>query len=291
MIREGLISFYKGIGKFRDMIVSMLTIPLFSSFRTAFRFRKLRVEQNRPCFVIGNGPSLKEVFNNESLLNEIVESDCIVTNRFANSEFFPILKPKYYLLLDPAFFSMQRMKDDESINTIYYNLQKVDWKMTLFLKNGEKVDNFIRMIDNPLIRVVHFNATKVVGYNWFQNFNYKANLGIPSSRNVIISALQLMINVGYKSIYLYGAEFSWTKTIDVDPRNNKVFLNNQHFYSDNEILYREKGWYKSYLIYVAEMLEGVYQVEKYANYCGVRIINRTKGSFIDAFEYENPDNL
>ena len=114
-------------------------------------------------------------------------------------------------------------------------------------------------------------------------------MGIPSTRNVLIPAIQLMINIGYKELYLYGAEFSWTKTIDVDPKNNKVFMNDRHFYNKEDIHYYEKGWYKWYLEAIIDMLGGMDQLTKYALSRKVRIINRTKGSFVDAFEYENPD--
>ena len=100
-----------------------------------------------------------------------------------------------------------------------------------------------------------------------------------------------MINMGYKQIYLYGAEFSWTKNIDVDPENNKVFLNDSHFYNKTDIVYYNNGWYKWYLEAVVEMLDGTERIASYADEMKVKIFNRTKGSFIDAFEYENPDNL
>lgn len=291
MIRKQLISIYVGIGKLRDTIVSLFTIFLFSSFWSAYGINKQKKTQRNRCFVLGNGPSLDDVLRNKLYCQELLESDCVVTNRFANTEYYKMIKPRYYILLDPVFSDEKTISNDKTIKSIYENFHLTDWKMILFVKKSDNIRIIKRMINNPNITVVNFNATKIVGYSWFQNICYKYNLGIPSSRNVIISALQLMINLGYKNIYLYGAEFSWTKTIDVDPRNNKVFLNNKHFYANKEILYQEKGWYRSYLIFVAEMLDGLYQVEKYAKYSDVLIKNRSKGSFIDAFEYENPDNI
>lgn len=50
-----------------------------------------------------------------------------------------------------------------------------------------------------------------------------------------------MMLLGYESIYLYGVEFSWTKTMDVDPSNGKMFFNDGHFYENQkyDILIRE----------------------------------------------------
>ena len=64
-----------------------------------------------------------------------------------------------------------------------------------------------------------------------------------------------------------------------------------HFYSKEEIRYFGKGAYLWWLKVIAEDLEGVEQVAKFAKKRGVSIVNRTKGSFIDSFEYENPDTL
>ena len=291
MMRNGLKRLYAGIIQFVDTLVSIFTIFLFSSFKAARNMGKLKSDREKIAYVLGNGPSLNGILGNKNWLDEILDGVSIVMNNFGNSKYFTVVKPAYYILLDPGFYNEQLIAQREDYQLLYKNLHHVDWNMTLFLVYGANWQLVQSKIDNPNIRVSLFNGTKAVGYQRFQNFSYKWSLGIPSSRNVIIPALQLMINIGFKHIYLYGAEFSWTKNIDVDPQNNKVFLNDSHFYKKTDILYYDKGWYKWYLEAVVEMLDGTERIAKYAESVNVKIINRTKGSFIDAFEYENPDTL
>ena len=271
MIKKVSKNIYAFIIKVFDTIVSLLTIPLFSSFRVARKICKLESWQSRTAFVLGNGPSLKEILNSEDRINEILSGDSVVMNYFANSEMFKNLKPRYYILLDPTFYKEDIIKQSPNISQVFMNLQNVDWDMTLFMVYVRNCNVIHKYVNNPKIKIVFYNGTKIVGFKWLQNICYKYNLGIPSSRNVIIPALQLMINLGYKNIVLYGAEFSWTKTIDVNPENNKVFLNDRHFYTNHDIQYYEKGWYKWYLKAIVDMLDGMDNV--------------------DSFEYENPDTL
>lgn len=291
MMKEYLKHIHTWIIRFVNTMVSFFTMCVFSSYKTTYNIKKCRMKNERNCFVLANGPSLKIVFGKKELLQEIMQSDVVAMNNFANSEYFRLIKPKYYVLLDPLFYDEEEIQKRVDFRCLYNNLHHVDWDMTIFLVYDANIKVVNRNINNANINVVQFNGTKIVGFDWFQNLCYKNHLGLPSSRNVVIPALQLMINLGYKRIYLYGAEFSWTKNIDVDPRNNKVYLNNRHFYQTEDILYYDKGWYKWYLQSIVEMIDGVDQVAKYAQYRGVKIINRTKGSFIDAFEYENPDKI
>lgn len=290
-MKKSLKNLYRFIGSLVDTIVSMLTIPLFSSFVAARELVNLKSDQKRNAFVLGNGPSLKDILISNERVSEITSGDSIVMNNFANSEFFPVIKPSYYVLLDPSFYDEETIQNREDHQLLYRNLHLVEWDMTLFLLYGANWRMVKKHINNPKIQIRLFNGTKILGFEWFQNLSYLWNLGLPSSRNVVIPALQLMINMGYQNVVLYGAEFSWTKTIDVDPRNNKVYLNNKHFYSDKEIHYYEKGWYKWYLEAIIDMLNGMEQLSKYAKSRKVKVVNRTKGSFVDSFEYVNPDIL
>lgn len=79
--------------------------------------------------------------------------------------------------------------------------------------------------------------------------------------------------------------------MDIDSRNGMMFFNDRHFYSNTEIRYFGKGGYKWWLEAIVESLNATEQVEKFAKSINAKIINRTKGSFIDAFEYENIDTI
>lgn len=275
-----------------NTIVSLVIIPFSSSFRVSNKLYKKRNKGNgRDAYVLANGPSLAECLKDANKRDVFTKNTIIVMNNFANSEYFGIIRPSYYIIMDSLYYDEEHLKQSVSDRQLFDKMNEVDWDMTLFLSHGFNINAITSRIHNPHIRIEEFNVTKVVGFKWIQNFFYNYYLGIPSCRNVIIPALLLMINQGFHRVFLYGAEFSWTKYIDVDPQNNKAFLNDTHFYNKDNIHYYDKGWYKWYLESVVDMLNGTEQIEYYAKNKGVQVINRTPGSFIDAFPYENPSKI
>ncbi len=291
-MRELMKKMWIGAGDAVNTLMSVTAALLFSSRKVARSLREYAkgIDTSRKAFVLGCGPSLKEVLSTPSLMEELQKSDVIVTNRFAVSDDFHKLRPRFYILLDPAFYDESFIKNDPSVRAMYESMNKIDWPMTLFLSKVTNMDVVKNYLNNPNVNIELFNATTIFGPDRFQIKMFKKWLGIPTSRNVIIPALMILINFGYNSIYLYGAEFSWTKNFDVDPSNNRVFENSRHFYNEKK-QYFEKGEYRLYLKHIDEMLYGTEQIAKYAEDIGTRILNRTKGSFIDAFDYENPDTI
>ena len=65
--------------------------------------------------VIGNGPSLNDSIKEQK--NDIIGNDCIVVNQFCKSDYYTEIKPKYYLIADPAYFG----DIDNSTSRIYWN--------------------------------------------------------------------------------------------------------------------------------------------------------------------------
>lgn len=300
-MRELLKSFYIGSIKLLNSIVSFFSVLMFNKYGINKKIKALKnTKKSKSVSILAGGISAKEILSKRRDLLD--KSDILVLNYFGNSKEFFELKPKYYILLDPAFFDVKfrnNSLNEENTNNdcshqknLFENFRKVDWPMILFLPYKRKG---IKMQDERLktsnIKIVEFHATRILGFIWFQNWMYFHNQGLPSSRNVIIPAMQLMANIGYKTIYLYGCEFSWTKTMEVNPENGKMFFNDRHFYNESEMRYFNKGGYKWWLEAIVESLNGTEQIAAYVESIGVNIVNRTKGSFIDAFRYENIDKL
>lgn len=296
-MKDFLKRLYFGAILFLQTLVSISSVVLFNNYRLGRNIRAIKKEKRtRPISIIAGGPSAKDLFTSRRDLLE--NTDLLVVNGFGNTDYFFSVKPTYYILLDPSFFysnyqnkGLVEKQGDEKTNQnpLLDNFDKVDWEMTLFLPSYSHGKILGKEIANKHIHVVQFNATRVLGYDCFQNWMYYHNQGIPSSRNVIIPAIILMLNIGYQKVFLYGCEFSWTKTMDVDPDNGLLFFNDHHFYNSSEVRYFGKGAYKWWLEAIVEMLSATEEVEKYSKYLGREIINRTKGSFIDAFTYENID--
>lgn len=279
-------------------VVSIICVFIFNNNKVQKKIRTIKKGRNgRAISILANGPSIKNIITNRKYL--LQDTDILALNYFGNTDSFFKLKPQYYILLDPAYFdsnitvkSEQGEKSDSSQEKLLMeNFMKIDWNMILFIPyTKQALKRKDTYMNNSHIHVVFYHATRVVGFEKFQNWMYRHNQGIPSSRNVIIPAMMLMANIGYKKIYLYGTEFSWTRTMDIDPKNGMMFFNDGHFYSKSEIRYFGKGGYKWWLEAIVEMLGATEIVERYAKSQDVHIINRTIGSFIDAFDYEMPQN-
>jgi hypothetical protein len=236
--------------------------------------------------ILGNGDSLREILTGFS--TQIV--DYLVVNRFVLSEYYTILKPKYYVLADCHFFSRP-----EGINILKKIADSTTWDMFLFVPNKEydKISSIIND-KNLFISLLPFNNCNYQGYDNFKLFFWKKNLAMPLTQNVLVSSIHIAISLEYSIVELYGVEHSWTKYLFVNERN-EVCLWNPHFYDEkkpeiktvNEI--QNCNYYKVHLILrdYANMFASYWELKKYATYKNIRIINCTKGSFIDAFERHN----
>lgn len=286
---------YEGIIKLFDTFSSVIDVICFGRL---FIKKPHFERQSESAVVLANGPSAKEIINEKPHL--LANCDIVAMNDNALSDFFVRLKPRYYVLLDPAYFDGAFHSDNEVtrndynkvVDELYKKLQKVNWEMLFFLpsiKIADPVANAFK--DHKFVKIARYNKSRIQGFNGYKMLALRYNLGVPSSKNIIIPALLQMVNMGYKTIYLYGAEFSWTKTMDIDVDNGMLFLNDKHFYNKEEVRYYGKGAYQSKLESIAEALRGLEVVAEYASKLGIKIVNRTKGSFIDAFDYQNPDNI
>lgn len=287
-LNEGIVLFFQTL------------TSLFDVFCFGHPFlRKVKLSPSKKCVsVLANGPSAREIINDKPEL--LAGGDLLSMNDAAASDYFAKLKPNYYILLDPAYFGGSWLGDkeltentfDQTLAKMNENLLNVNWQMILLLPSSKKADEFAgRFKNHEYVKVMRFNASRIQGFDNYKMWAFGKGWGVPSSRNIIIPAILLMIDAGYDNVYLYGAEFSWTKYMDIDHENGLLFMNDRHYYCKDEIRYFGQGAYRLRLLHIAEMLGGLESVAKYALRKNVNVVNRTKGSFIDAFPYENPDTL
>ncbi len=237
---------------------------------------------DRPLYIMGNGPSLRTNLDNNLELLE--RSDTLAVNFAANTPEFRILRPKYYVLADPHFF---RNVSDKNVAALSESLKAVDWRMTLFVPAKSR-RSVARMIDNPMVSVEGFNFLAAEGWKWLEQFMFRLRLGMPRPRNVLIPSIMIGIWLGYKKIYILGADHSWLKTLDVDS-DNRVVSVQPHFYKEDS--HEVERINRTYLdLKLHQVLESMtiafasyHKINAYASRCGITIINATPGSFIDAF--------
>lgn len=231
--------------------------------------------------ILGNGPSLRQTMDSQG--DRLKDTDCMAVNFFANTDDFRRVKPKFYILADPHFF---RKTDDPNVGRLIENINSASWKMTLLIPFSARKAK--ALFDAPNVETVCYNAIGAEGFPCLTNHLYRSGRAMPRPRNVLIPAIMTAIAMGYKRVFIAGADHSWTRTLSVDDDNCVVSVQ-PHFYKEDE--HEEKRVRKEYLNYpLHKILDSFriafmayHRIAAYAAYRGVSVVNVTPGSFIDAF--------
>ncbi len=240
--------------------------------------------------ILGNGPSLNDTISQYPHILSAVPT--MAVNFAANADVFTTLKPRFYLLADPYFFSG---KDDPNLTKLMARFaDAVDWDMTLFVPATFR--RAAIAINNPRITLEYYNAIGVEGFQWLENLAFSSGRGMPRPRNVLIPSIMVATLLGYRNIYLVGADHSWLRTLSVNDQNEVISVQ-PHFYEEEqdekERVKREYTKYPLhhiiYSFYVA--FKSYFTIERYATSRGINIYNATPDSFIDAFPRKALDDL
>lgn len=268
---------------------------LKSIFKLALQSRRSSVTYvdrcGSPLIILGNGPSLaKNIADDMDLLTS---NDTLAVNFAGNTAEFLSIRPRYYLLMDPHFFTLP--SPDPNVTRLFDHFNSVvNWDMTLFIPTNRHAKSL--RLTNPHIRIERFNPIGVEGYNWLIKKACDTRRGLPRPRNVLIPAIMTGIWLGYKEIYLLGADHSWLRTLDVD-ENNTVVSIQPHFYADGEEEHKRVAtMFRD--IHLHQLLwgfhlafKGYHIIQRYASSIGVNIYNSTPGSYIDAFPRRSIDQI
>ena len=266
------------VAEFGQTVASCIKIVLMS--HRAGKYKS--VSDDEEIVILGNGPSLNDTVADSSEF--LASKNLLAVNFAANTPLFKDLKPEYYVLADPHFFN----SGNDNVDKLWLSLNSIDWDMVLFVPFSVKsqfIDAFLR---NDKVKVRRYNTTPIEGFRKFRNFVYRRGWGMPRPRNVLIPSIMLAVNSGFKTVYVAGADHSWTRTLSVDD-DNRVVSVQPHFYKDSEKEtarvnkeYMNYPLYKIiYSFYVA--FKSYFFIRDYAESVDCMIWNITPGSFIDAF--------
>lgn len=234
--------------------------------------------------VMGNGPSLSETIARYG--ERLASMPTMAVNFAAIAPEFVRLRPRYYIMVDPLFFMPS---EQPNMIKLRQALGVVDWDMTLIVPCGKTpmLDAAVR--DNKHITTVEINAVGVEGWRWLTDWAYTHRYGMPRPRNVLIPAIMASAWLGFRRIYVAGADHSWMRTIAVDDDNNVISVQ-PHFYKDDATEQkRVDTTYRGYRLhdivysfYVA--FRSYHLLQGWARRRHIDIFNITPGSYIDAFE-------
>lgn len=240
--------------------------------------------------VLGNGPSLNDTiaqFGSTAL----AKYPTMAVNFAGNAPEFTQLRPRYYVVADPIFFSAD---GNEKVMALWQNLAElVTWDMTIFVPMNQV--GRVRL-HNQRIKVAGFNFVGIEGFGPFARAAFDAGRGMPRPRNVLIPAIMMAMRLGYNDIYVAGADHSWTKTLDVDDHNRVVTVQPHFYHDDEQEAKRVEQVYRN--IHLHDILlsfhiafKSYFAIEDYARRRGVNIWNATPGSFIDAFRRKSLEEI
>lgn len=241
----------------------------------------------REVSVLGNGPSLKSFIGN----NKYNIGDAICVNFSPLTDEFYRIKPQYLILIDPGLFHIE----DSHVKDLSLAIkEKVVWPLTIVI-NRPNLDIAKKLYGCYNVRFILLpQITFEPRTNTFIKLKYRLfrkGLTMPSAQNVAIAAIFIAINGGYKNISLYGLEHSWLEDTYIS-KDNVPCLRDRHYYGVKDVPwdFNPDGTpWKLYQLLDALSLvfKGYCDLQTYADYLGeIRIINKTKGSWIDAFERE-----
>lgn len=280
-----------------DTLLFFATMAVKEDFRNhVARAGAQNMNASGKILILGNGPSLGEQLPRLISEKASEQGDIMAVNFFSLSEDFTTLKPKYYVISDPQFF--RKAGYNERIEAMYKALaENVSWPMTLYVQyyNPEKFDYAAAVGHNPNIKIVKFHTTLFRGFRNVEFWCYRHGLGSGNFGTVVQNGEFIAMLLGYRTIELYGVDHTLLEGLTVNEKNQLCRIKS-HYYDKTpqpaEPIYVNATTpprpytMASYLAETAELFRGHEVLAEYARTQGVRIINRTKGSMIDAYERE-----
>jgi len=283
--------FIKNLGNTLETLIKIILLSKYSKTLPS-------IGKEKTCIIMGNGPSLSESLKRQGFIENKV---LFCVNYFPKTGKFEKLKPEYLVITAPELWLDdvdERFKTNSKV--LFQTIaNKVNWEFVLFIPtNARRYLNWkSEIVKNKKIRIQYYNVTPAEGYKWFKHFLFKMNLGMPRPHNVLIPTLMLSINMGFKDIYLLGADHSWLSAITVNDKN-EVLINDKHFYDEHKSETRLTSKKGRGVKKLHEVLQKYYYsfhsyfiIEKYAEKNGAKISNATPNSYIDAFEKVNLNKI
>jgi len=247
---------------------------LYRRYRTAVEYhryqrllapnRELRSRHPDPrrCFIIANGPSIKQ-----QDLRLLQDETTLVVNSFHFHPDYEGIRPKYHVVVDPLHFADQP-------NTIA-------WLRELERKETDTV--FIFPVEGEgLFRKYGLFQCKKVHYTLMSDQRcapgrVKADFARPVSGVQCVSAAAILVAcfLGFREIYLLGCDHDWLAHPTVDT----------HFYDSNphypDIM--STFTYESMMESQLKLWREYRGLREFALARGSRIYNATRGGFLDVF--------
>lgn len=245
-------------GVLKTLINTVMHRNLYTSLKRNSELKE-KIEKSPKAYVCALGPSLRQVKLEE------IKGDTIVVNRFFKIGIeHPSFIPTYYIMIDAGFITEEHIKDFKKALDTYLP------KGTIFLLNS-------KLAGSPILE--EYDKQNIYFVSCFRgNTDIKKKYGLdkpmPAFQNVVCAAIFFLIQMGYKEISLLGCDF-----------NSFASRKRIHCYKEEKTDERflSMAWE---LFCYSMMARNHDDLQKYAEFKQIRIINSTEGSLIDSYPYE-----
>lgn len=223
--------------------------------------------KDRRCFIICNGPSLSK-----QEISPLADEITLVVNAFWKHPMIGALKPNYYLLADPGLFDGSEpflnsgfsMTTDQYFRSVRTKAPQSEFIVPFLGYRTIQEKSYL-----PLERLYFFASIGLVGFGDI-NFPDLAQM-IPGVQNVSQLAIMTAMYMGCSPIYLLGLDHDWFATWGAT----------NDFNGKSAMLPRT---YRCELERQLRLWRGYEQLLRVANVHGTRILNATRGGYLDVFE-------
>lgn len=269
--------------------LSMGKILLQSPFPHHLPLNKKNKER---CVILANGPGLSSALAEQR--EQLKDYDLFAVNLYPATPYFEELPPQFLVVAAPEFFLPDVLDS--------YKVMARDFFDNLLHRTTEPLHLFFpklaagyrpwqqKLAGNTKLSWSFYHSTPAEGFGSFVDWAVSSRRGMPRPHNVLIPSLVLALQMGYKQIYLMGADHSWLKDLWVN-EHNRVMLKQKHFYDEHTAkaapmykLGREERKLHEVLEKFQLAFKAYHLLQGYAKKRGVSIINITPDSYIDAFD-------
>ena len=230
------------------------------------------------CFVVGNGPSLKNMD-----LSRLKSEYCFTVNTiFRAEEIFKSINSDFHVLVDPNFANYS----EEQAEDLVANITR--WNKNIILITEYWSNNiYSKYIKNNLYQVYSHRK-------WTKHNKIKLDSNLLLCQNVVQVAIYAAIYMGFKEIILIGCDMT---SFYENFAANAGRCVSYHVYDMTEETKKRYQTSKSahdntYMLKDYAITFDIFKkIANYADENGIKIINATEGGILDMFARQNFQDL
>ena len=253
-------------------------MPGFALLEQNKKFHNLH--SGKRCFILGNGPSLKNV-DFSSLKDEITFS----VNQLPRNPNFPLLHTNYHFWADARFFDLRADRPE-------------DIELLQVMKNVATQDNtpivFYKLAAYPMVKKYELDKKLNIFYYGEYRTSRKNALKhqvdftqfVPGFSTVVHYIICMAVYMGFKEIYLLGCDCSGFITTAQAKLQNASAAEYSYRISENEKKRMERVAKQTSIIseltWYVNMFKDYEYLDQYCKHYDVKLFNATEGGLLES---------